>query len=155
MRQSYELCTSSEIRSKRNDTNEYHDYGPSPFVINIEEAAERNDNYRTALWTGDYLQLTLMSIRPGGDIGLEIHPDVDQFLRVEEGRGLARMGYERDRMIFQEEVREGFAILIPAGTWHNVINTGREPLKMYSIYAPPQHPRGTIHETKEDAMAEE
>lgn len=154
MRHSYKLRVNNE-RHNSDHTNEFSDYGPSPLVFNIEEATERNRNYRTALWTGDYLQLTLMSIRPGGDIGLEIHPDVDQFLRVEEGRGLVRMGYERDRMIFQEEVREDFAILIPAGTWHNVINTGREPLKMYSIYAPPQHPRGTIHETKEDAMAEE
>lgn len=155
MRRSYRLDVNNVIKHKNNNINDLADYGPSPFVFNIDQLTKRNDNYRTALWTGNYLQLTLMSIEPGEDIGQEIHHDLDQFLRVEEGRGIVRMGYERDRLNYQEEVNDDFAIIVPAGTWHNVINTGSIPLKLYSIYAPPQHPRGTIQETREDAMADE
>jgi len=131
------------------------DYGPEPFVINIEEVTKQNKAFRTALWTGSHLQLTLMSIRPGEDIGLEVHPNLDQFIRIEEGQGLVRMGYRKDRLDFQEKVRDDFAFIIPAGIWHNLINTGFKPLKLYSIYAPPQHPHGTIHETKKDSEAAE
>lgn len=145
----------NEIKYRNNYRNDKVDYGPRPFVVNIDEATKMNNTFRTALWTGDYLQLTLMSIQPGEDIGLEIHPDLDQFLRIEEGRGLVKMGYRRDRLDYKEMVYDDFAIIIPAGTWHNLINTGNQPLKLYSIYAPPQHPRGTIHETKEDAMEAE
>ncbi|KAB3526218.1 cupin domain-containing protein [Alkaliphilus serpentinus] len=130
---------------------ELKDYGPEPFVVNIEEATKENTNFRTALWTGCHLQLTLMSIDVGEDIGLEKHPDVDQFIRIEEGQGLVMMGDSKDNLCFKKEVYDDYAILIPAGTWHNVVNTGCKPLKLYSIYAPPEHPRGTIHETKEDA----
>jgi mannose-6-phosphate isomerase-like protein (cupin superfamily) len=133
-------------------TNRPNDYGPDPFVINIEKATLQNNYFRTALWTGSHLQLTLMSIKPGEDIGLEIHPDIDQFLRIEQGRGIVMMGQRRDRLDFQRNVQDNYAIIIPAGTWHNLINTGRMPLKLYSIYAPPQHPFGTIHVTKQDAQ---
>ncbi|MDQ0351715.1 mannose-6-phosphate isomerase-like protein (cupin superfamily) [Alkalibacillus filiformis] len=128
------------------------DYGPNPYVVNIERATMMNDYYRTALWTGEYLQLTLMSIEPGDDIGLEIHNDHDQFIRVEGGHGLVQMGDRRDRLDFQRQVADDDAIFIPAGKWHNLTNTGRRPLKLYSIYAPPEHPRGTVHRTKADAM---
>jgi len=131
------------------------DYGPDPFVVNIENAAEQNSAFRLALWTGEHLQVTLMSINVGEDIGLEMHPDVDQFLRIEEGQGLVRMGRTRDRLDFEAFVSEDSAIVVPAGTWHNVINTGYRPLKLYSIYAPPQHPHGTVHQTKADAEAAE
>jgi mannose-6-phosphate isomerase-like protein (cupin superfamily) len=93
-----------------------------------------------------------MSIPAGGDIGLEIHPHVDQFLRIEEGQGLAQMGNTKENLYISQPVYDDFAIFIPAGTWHNVINTGKTPLKLYSIYAPPNHPWGTIHQTK--AIAE-
>jgi mannose-6-phosphate isomerase-like protein (cupin superfamily) len=131
------------------------DYGPNPFVVNINDITKQNNTYRTALWTGCHLQVTLMSLKVGEDIGLEIHPNVDQFLRIEQGEGLVLMGDRRDCLDFQERVCDDFAIMIPAGTWHNVINTGCEPLKLYSIYAPPQHPFGTVHETKADAQASE
>lgn len=131
------------------------DYGPNPFVVNIEEATIQNNNFRTALWTGKHLQVTLMSIEPGEDIGLEIHPTVDQFIRIEEGEGLVRMGNRKDRLDFKKRVSDDFAIMIPAGKWHNIINTGKKPLKLYSIYAPPEHPRGTVHETKAIAEAAE
>ncbi|MGI6119700.1 MAG: cupin domain-containing protein [Desulfosporosinus sp.] len=127
------------------------DYGPNPFVVNIEEAAKQNDYFRIALWTGNHFQLTLMSIRVGEDIGLEMHPDVDQFLRIEEGQGLAIMGNRKDKLDFQRTVSDNYAIFIPAGKWHNVINTGCTPLKLYSIYAPPEHPHSTVHKTKENA----
>lgn len=131
------------------------DYGPEPFVINIEEAAKQNNYFRLALWTGRYLQLTLMSIRVGGDVGLEMHPDVDQFIRVEEGQGFVMMGGRKDWLDFRCPVADDDVILIPAGKWHNLINTGGIPLKLYSIYAPPEHPHGTIHETQEDAAHHE
>lgn len=131
------------------------DYGPEPFVVNIEEATKQNNTFRTALWTGSHLQLTLMSINVGEDIGLEIHPNLDQFIRIEEGQGLVKMGDRQDRLYFQEKVYGDYAFIIPAGKWHNLINTGNKPLKLYSIYAPPQHPRGTVHETKADAEAAE
>jgi mannose-6-phosphate isomerase-like protein (cupin superfamily) len=131
------------------------DYGPGPFVINIEEATEKNSTFRTALWTGNHLQLTLMSINVGDEIGLEIHPDTDQFLRFEQGRGIVKMGGNQDNLNFQMRVSEGDAILVPAGTWHNLINEGNVPLKLYSIYAPPKHPRGTVHRTRADATAAE
>lgn len=137
--------------------NEYvlKDYGPRPLVINIEKATLQNDTFRTALWTGKHLQVTLMSINPGEDIGVENHPDIDQFLRIEGGQGLVKMGYRREEMTMQANVSDGDAILVPAGTWHNLINTGNTPLKLYSIYAPTQHPFGTVHNTRADAMAAE
>ena len=131
------------------------DYGPKPFVVNIEEVTKENNTFRTALWTGEHLQLTLMSINVGEDIGLEIHPHLDQFIRIEEGQGLVKMGDRKDKLDFQEKVYDDFAFIIPAGTWHNLINTGNKPLKLYSIYAPPQHPKGTVHKTKAEAEAAE
>ncbi len=129
------------------------DYGPNPFVININEASKQNNTYRTALWTGNHLQVTLMSLNPGEDIGLEMHPNVDQFLRIEQGQGITEMGKNKDQLNFQRNVSDDSAIFIPAGTWHNLTNTGNIPLKLYSIYAPPNHPFGTVHPTKADAMA--
>lgn len=130
---------------------ELRDYGPNPFVINIEEATKQNNNYRIALWTGNHLQVTLMSIKVGGDIGLEAHPTIDQFLRIEEGEGIVLMGNSPTNLTFQQKVSDDFIIIIPAGTYHNLINTGNKPIKLYSIYAPANHPKGTIHPTKEAA----
>ncbi len=131
------------------------DYGPAPFVVDIERATKQNNTFRTALWTGRHLQVTLMSIQVGEEIGAESHPNLDQFIRIEQGQGRAVMGYSRDAMNAQTNVSDDDAIIIPAGTWHNLINTGNIPLKLYSIYAPPQHPKGTVHKTKADAMAAE
>lgn len=131
------------------------DYGPESFIINIEDVTKQNNNFRTALWTGKHLQLTLMSIDVGEDIGLEIHPNLDQFIRIEEGQGIVMMGDRKDNLDFQGRVIDNYALIIPAGKWHNLINTGTIPLKLYSIYAPPQHPRGTIHETKADELSYE
>ncbi|MDI9514884.1 MAG: cupin domain-containing protein [Clostridiaceae bacterium] len=131
------------------------DYGPEPFVINIEDAAKRNNAFRTAIWTGNHLQVTLMSIDVGEDIGLEIHPNLDQFIRIEQGQGIVLMGDRQDYLNFQSWVYPDYAFIIPAGKWHNLVNTGHVPIKLYSIYAPPQHPRGTVHVTRADAMAAE
>ena len=131
------------------------DYGPNPLVVDIEEATKQNNNFRLALWTGKHLQLTLMNINVGEDIGLEMHPNLDQFIRVEEGQGLVKMGDRKDRLDFQANVRDDYAFIIPAGKWHNLINTGSIPLKLYSIYAPPQHPHSTVHATKAIAQAAE
>ncbi|GAB2546290.1 mannose-6-phosphate isomerase-like protein (cupin superfamily) [Gracilibacillus alcaliphilus] len=131
------------------------DQGKRPYIVNIAEAAKRNQTYRTAIWTGEYLQVTLMCIAAGDDIGLEIHPDTDQFLRLEQGQGLVLMGDRQDHLPFQQFVCEDYAIFVPAGAWHNVINIGEQPLKLYSIYAPPHHPFGTIEQTKVDADAHE
>jgi len=89
-----------------------------------------------------------MTIPPGGDIGLEVHPGTDQFLRIEQGQGIVQMGRDRNRLNFRQTVFNDFAIFVPAGTWHNLTNIGNTPLRLYSIYAPPHHPPGTIHATK-------
>lgn len=131
------------------------DYGPNPFVINIDEATKQNNTFRTALWTGDYLQITLMSINVGESIGLEMHSNLDQFLRIEQGQGIVEMGQSKDNLNFKRYVYDDYGIVIPAGYWHNLTNTGNVPLKLYSIYAPPNHPFGTVHRTKADAIAAE
>ncbi|MFS0883184.1 cupin [Bacillus sp. 7586-K] len=129
------------------------DYGSKSFVVNINEATRQNNTYRTALWTGTHLQVTLMSLNVGEDIGLEMHPNVDQFLRIEQGQGIVQMGKSKDNLNFERNVFGDSAIMIPAGTWHNVTNTGNIRLKLYSIYAPIEHPHGTVHVTKADAKA--
>nr|WP_117170402.1 cupin domain-containing protein [Paraliobacillus sediminis] len=131
------------------------DYGPNPFVIDINEATKQNETFRTALWTGEHLQVTLMRINVGEDIGLEMHPNVDQFLRIEQGQGIVKMGKNKNDLNFERKVKDDFAIVIPAGYWHNLTNTGNTPLKLYSIYAPPNHPFGTVHVTKADVVATE
>lgn len=133
--------------------NNRQDYGKKPLVINIDKVTKDNPYYRRTLWTGEHLQLTLMSIPPQGEIGLEIHPDVDQFICIESGCGVAKMGENQGKLNKVLKVNRNFAIIVPAGTWHNIINTGTIPLKLYSIYAPPQHPFGTVHETREIAQA--
>mgnify|MGYP001364231531 FL=1 len=128
------------------------DNGPNPYVVNIEELTLQNENFRTAAWTGSNLHMTLMTIQPGEDIGLEVHEDHDQFLRIEQGTARVEMG-PTETSLQTWDAEDDFAIFVPAGVWHNVVNTGEEPLKLYSIYAPPEHAHGTIHETK--AIADE
>ena len=128
----------------------YIDHGPNPYVVNIEDATLANENFRTASWTGEKIQLTLMSIPVGGDVGLEVHNDTDQFLRLEQGRGRVQMGPSKDEFTFDEEVSDDWIILVPKGMWHNVTNCGDEPMKIYRRHAPPHHAHGTIHETQAD-----
>ncbi|WP_150308089.1 cupin domain-containing protein [Planctomonas psychrotolerans] len=126
------------------------DKGPEPHVVNIEEASLVNENYRTVIWTGSNLQVTVMAIKGGDDIGLEVHENIDQFLRIEGGRGKVQMGPAEDNLIHEWEAGDGEAIMVPAGTWHNVTAIGDETLKLYSIYSPPEHDHGIVQVTKAD-----
>ena len=130
------------------------DYGPNSFVVDMKKAVRHNDTFRTALWTGEHLQLTMMEIAVGDDIGLEVHNDTDQFLYIVGGQGLTLMGDTKELLWFRQPIYDDCTIFVPAGTWHNIINTGSKPLKLFSIYAPTEHPFGTVHKTKVDAIEE-
>lgn len=147
-----EVVTESVTKT---DTLEYRDFGNDPFVFNIEDYTKQNDKYRVTLWTGEYMQLTVMSLNPGEDIGLEVHMDHDQFIRIEEGMGIVQMGDSKDDLSYERKVEDDFAIMIPAGKWHNVTNDSDKPLKLYSIYSPIEHEFDTVHKTREEALAEE
>ncbi len=121
------------------------------YVGSIEKATLKNKYFRQVLFTGKHSQLVVMSLQPREEIGNEVHPNVDQFFRVEEGKA---------RFVFNGEevhlVRNGDAVVVPAGTHHNVINaSASKPLKLYTIYTPPNHPDGTVHKTKAEAQAAE
>jgi len=120
------------------------------YVTNIEDKTLENDNFREVLYTAPGIQLVLMTIGVGDEIGLETHDDVDQFIRVESGTGKAILGGR------EHALEDGSAVVIPRGTEHNIVNVSKsEPLKLYSIYTPPEHPDGTVHRTKADADAYE
>lgn len=119
------------------------------FVDDIEKLTEANSDFRRVLYTGKQMQLVLMALEPGEEIGEEVHEDRDQFFRVEKGEGEVLIDGKRTA------IRSDMAIIVPAGARHNVTNTGREPLKVYTLYAPPEHKHGTIHATKADADAQE
>lgn len=119
------------------------------FVGNIEELTLSNNNFRQVIYTGQHAQLVLMSLNPSEDIGMEVHPTTDQFLRIEKGEGKVIMNGE------ESVIKDGSAIFVPAGTEHNVVNTSSEnPLKLYTIYSPSHHKDGIIHKTKQDASAD-
>lgn len=127
------------------------DYGNDPLVINIEDYTLDNETFRTTIWTGKNLQLTVMSIPVGGEVGLEMHNDIEQFLRIEEGDAEVFMGDHQDQLTFVRKASDDDAIFVPSGKWHNIINKGDKPLKLYSIYAKPEHPHGTIHQSKAES----
>jgi len=117
------------------------------YVGNIEEVTEQNSNFRKVVFTGHHLQLVAMSLKPGEDIGEEVHPKVDQFFRIEKGEGKVIMDGQ------EQMFTEGFAIVVPSGTYHNIVNTSStEDLKLYTIYTPANHIDGIVHVTKEDAL---
>lgn len=118
------------------------------FVDDIEKLTEENDNFREVIYTGKHMQLVLMTIQPGEDIGLEVHEGHDQFFRIEEGEGEVII----DGVTTQ--IEDDDAIIVPAGAEHNVINTGDEPLRLYTIYSPPEHRDGVLHPTKADETEE-
>lgn len=119
------------------------------FVEDIEELIDDNNDFRRVLYTGRHLQLVLMALKPGEDIGEEVHPDHDQFFRVEKGKGEVWIDGERTK------IKSGDAILVPAGAKHNVVNIGDKSLKLYTIYGPPDHRDGVVRTTKADAEAVE
>jgi mannose-6-phosphate isomerase-like protein (cupin superfamily) len=117
------------------------------YITNIEEATIKNDMFRKILFTAEHSQLVVMSLKPGEDIGGETH-QLDQFIRVEAGRGTAYLNGVK------HPIEDGTALVIPAGTEHNIMNSGQEFLKLYSIYSPPEHKDGIVHATKRDALAD-
>lgn len=130
------------------------DIGPQPQSFNIERETNSNANYRSVAWSGRYLQLTLMSIPVGGAIGLEAHPETDQFLRLETGKGHAQMGANKDTLTFDREVSDGWCVLVPAGTWHNITNIGTTPMQVYTIYAPAHHRPDNVQASAAVAQAD-
>lgn len=119
------------------------------FAADIEELTEDNSDFRRVLYTGKNLQLVLMAIQPGEEIGKETHADGDQFFRVEKGKGEVWIDGQRSK------IKSDDAIIVPAGAHHNIVNTGDKPLRLYTIYAPPAHRDGIVRVTKADADAEE
>ncbi len=120
------------------------------FVVNIEKDSLENDFFRKVIFTAKHSQLVLMSLKPGEEIGEEVHDTLDQFFRFEKGTGKVIIEGE------DFEIGDGFAVVIPAGTRHNIVNTSVEkPLKLYTIYSPPNHKDGTVHKTREEAEASE
>jgi len=118
------------------------------YVINIEEKTVDNNFFREVLFTAQRVQLVVMSLRPGEEIGLETHDDGDQFIRVEAGKGIAILDGE------EHDLEDGSAVVIPAGVQHNIINNSpQQPLKLYTIYSPPEHPDGTVNKDKAEALA--
>ncbi|WP_373750856.1 cupin domain-containing protein [Weissella soli] len=135
---------------------ELKDFGPSPFAVNLSEAAKQNTNYRTTFWTGNHFQVTLMAIPPhGGDIGMEIHHGNDQFIYLVEGVGHVQMGTDKEKLTVDRDIYPGEAVIIPDNTWHNIINAGDEMMKCYSIYSPVKHDHGVTEATKEEAITQE
>ena len=138
--------------NQQSNVNQWSNLG---WVADVEAATVENTNFRTVLFTGSHLQLTVMSLATGEHIGWEMHDHLDQFLRVEQGAGTLRLGTSADDVAEEHDVSDDWAMIIPAGTWHDVLNTGDSDLKLYSIYSPPDHPAGTVHATKADADADE
>jgi len=125
------------------------------WVDDVERATLENTDFRRVLFTGRNTQLTVMRLRPGEEIGVEAHDHLDQFLRIEQGRARVTFGRSADQVDEEHDVGDDWAVIVPGGVWHNVINTGDQDLKLYSLYSPPEHPEGTVHRTKADAEAAE
>lgn len=131
------------------------DIGPAPQAFDMERAAKDNSQYRSVAWSGRYLQVTLMSIPVGSDIGLEAHPQTDQFLRLDAGQGWVQMGATKDQLTFEKQVSDGWCVLVPAGTWHNITNTGTTPMQVYTVYAPAHHAPDKVQVTAAAAKADQ
>jgi len=125
------------------------------YVDDIERVTLDNPHFRKVLFTGKQMQLTVMTVPPGGEVGLEMHEGLDQFIRVESGSATVTLGRSKDSKDETHEAGDDWVAIIPGGTWHNIVNTGDGPLQLYSLYSPPEHPDGTVHETKADADADE
>ena len=125
------------------------------WVADIEAATLENQTFRTVLFTGAHAQLTVMRLAPGEEIGWEAHDNLDQFIHLEQGQARVDFGRGPDGIDESHNIQDDWAIIIPAGTWHNVTNVGDVDVKLYSLYTPPEHPAGTVHKTKAEADAAE
>ncbi len=125
------------------------------WLADIEKLTLENENFRRVVYTGAQTQLTLMRLAPGEDIGWESHGHLDQFLRLEQGQARVDFGRNEDAVDESHEVSDDWAVIVPAGVWHNVVNTGQGEVKLYSLYSPPEHADGTVHVTKAEADAAE
>lgn len=125
------------------------------WVGDIEKETLDNETFRTVLFTGEHTQLTVMSIEPGDDIGREVHEHNDQFIRIEQGAARVELSASEDGVDETHDVEADWAFIVPAGMWHNVVNTGDGELMLYSLYSPPEHPPNTVHRTKAEADAAE
>lgn len=141
----------AESVSDTNISYKFDDFGPGPDIFGIVQYALLNTNYRSTIWTGPNLQCTLMSIPKGQTVGLEVHPNTDQVLIVVEGEGYGRLGPDKETIAVNVDVSPGYAVFVPAGTWHDVVNTGDGDLRLITFYAPPHHPHGTMESTAEVA----
>lgn len=136
-----DICGRCELRCK-------NEHGGQVYADNIQRVACNNMNFRESIWTGKYLQMTVMSIARGDDIGVELHKDTDQYIRVEHGYATVLTGDSADNLCDRYQLYTGDAVFIPAGKWHNIVNAGRCALKLSSVYAPPHHPRCTVEKNK-------
>ncbi|MCX2740827.1 cupin domain-containing protein [Pontibacter anaerobius] len=127
------------------------DMGMKPWALNIEEATVNNPDYRAVKWTSAHMQMVLMSLKPGEEIDLEVHNKTDQFIRIEQGEARVRMGKESGKLTYDKTISDDWAVLIPAGYYHHIKNTGTTDLKLYTIYAPAEHPKGITHKTYAEA----
>lgn len=138
----HNICDTCSIKCK-------NEHGGEVYVANVGRLACNNKNFRESIWTGKLLQMTLMSIDCGDDIGIEMHCDTDQYIRIEQGMAIALTGNGSENLCNKHRLYTGDSIFIPAGTWHNIVNIGRRSLKISSIYAPPHHPKCTLTANKE------
>ena len=146
----YNIDFNSKLKKRHDEVHmtTVNDYGPNPLIFDASEITSLNEYFRSTLWTGQYFQITLMTIQPGESIGDEVHHNVDQALIITEGNGRAIIGPTQATMNYEHQISRNYVIVIPAGFWHNIINSGNTPLRLMSIYAPPVHKSGTINQTK-------
>lgn len=137
------ICNLCELKCR-------NEHGNEVYCANIRNIAYKNKNFRESVWTGHYLQMTLMSIPCGEDIGVEIHSDTDQYIRIEDGCAIVFTGESKDTLCKKCRLNAGESIFVPAGVWHNIVNIGRRDLKISSVYAPPHHPRCTVEKNKKN-----
>lgn len=142
------------MRTNKSHAALYDEHGKCPYIAHIPREACHNENFCRAFWTGEHLQMMLMDIMPCGETGLEVHNLTEQFIRVEQGRAVLKMGASKRRLDVQRYLCQGDAIFIPAGVWYNIMNAGKISLKLSSVYASPRYPSGTVHHTKRHADKE-
>ena len=127
-----------------------YDRGNSPSVVRLDEISRTNENYRNVLWTGEGIQLTVMSLGAGEETGLECYANTDRFIKITDGEGEISMGGASDKPYLNEPVSAGYAVIVPRGTSHTLKNTGRTPMKLYALSAPKMYPYGTVQQNKPD-----